>query len=142
MLEIKDLKVSFHTYSGEVQAVRGVNLSLKEGGVLAIVGESGSGKSVTAQSILKLHDPDITEYKGGRIELDGKDLLKLDEKEMQEIRGKEISMIFQDPMTSLNPTMTVGNQIIEILKRHEKGKDNKKIGRKEARERAIELLKM
>ena len=127
MLEIKDLKVSFHTYSGEVQAVRGVNLSLEEGGVLAIVGESGSGKSVTAQSILKLHDPDITEYKGGQIELDGKDLLKLDEKKMQEIRGKEISMIFQDPMTSLNPTMTVGNQIVEILKRHEKGKDNKKI---------------
>lgn len=142
MLTIKDLKVSFHTYSGEVKAVRGVNLSLEEGGILAIVGESGSGKSVTAQSILKLHDPDITEYKGGQIELDGQDILRCDEKRLQEIRGKEISMIFQDPMTSLNPTMTVGNQIIEVLKRHEKGKDNKKISRKEAKEKAIELLKM
>ena len=142
MLEIKNLKVSFHAYSGEVQAVRGVSLELKSGDILAIVGESGCGKSVTAQSVLRLHDPAITDYKGGEILLDGKDLLKLSEKEMQEIRGKVISMIFQDPMTSLNPTMTIGNQIVEVLREHEKGADGKMISRKEARERAIELLKM
>lgn len=142
MLEIKGLKVSFQTYSGEVQAVRGVNLKLEEGGILAIVGESGCGKSVTAQSILQLHDPAITKYKAGEILLDGKDILSLSEKEMQKIRGKEISMIFQDPMTSLNPTMTVGNQIIEVLREHEKGEDGKRISRKEAKERAIELLQM
>ena len=142
MLEIKGLKVSFHAYSGEVQAVRGVDLTLNEGEILAIVGESGCGKSVTAQSVLRLHDPKIAQYKEGEILLDGKDILKLSEKEMQGIRGKDISMIFQDPMTSLNPTMTVGNQIIEVLREHEKGKDGKKISRKEALQRAIELLKM
>ena len=142
MLEIKGLKVSFHTYSGEVQAVRGVDLELEEGGILAIVGESGCGKSVTAQSILKLHDPGLAQYKEGEILLDGKDLLSLSEKEIQKIRGKEISMIFQDPMTSLNPTMTVGNQIIEVLREHEKDEKGRKISRKAARDRAIELLKM
>ena len=142
MLEIKGLKVSFHTYSGEVQAVRGVDLELKEGEILAIVGESGCGKSVTAQSVLRLHDQKIAQYKEGEILLDGRNLLGISEKEMQKIRGKEISMIFQDPMTSLNPTMTVGNQIVEVLREHEKGKDGKKISKKEALERAIELLKM
>ena len=120
MLEIKDLKVSFHTYSGEVQAVRGVNLRLEDGGVLAVVGESGCGKSVTAQSVLQLHDPTITQYKGGEILLDGQNLLGLSDKQMQKVRGKDVSMIFQDPMTSLNPTMTVGNQIMEVLLQHEK----------------------
>ena len=142
MLDIRDLKVSFQTYSGEVQAVRGVNLHLDEGGILAIVGESGCGKSVTAQSILQLHDPTITSYKGGEILLDGKNLLELSDKQMQEIRGKEISMIFQDPMTSLNPTMTVGNQIIEILKEHETNSGGGRISKKEAKERAVELLRM
>lgn len=142
MLEIKGLKVSFRTYSGEVQAVRGVDLELEEGGILAIVGESGCGKSVTAQSILKLHDPGIASYKDGEILLDGKDLLKFSEKEIQKIRGKEISMIFQDPMTSLNPTMTVGNQIIEVLREHERDEKGRKISKKAARERAVELLKM
>ena len=142
MLEIKGLKVSFHTYSGEVQAVRGVDLALEEGGILAIVGESGCGKTVTAQSILRLHDPSVTHYKEGRILLDGKDLLSLDEKQIARIRGKEISMIFQDPMTSLNPTMTVGNQIMEVLREHEKKEDGKRISKQEARERAIELLNM
>jgi oligopeptide transport system ATP-binding protein len=142
MLEIKELKVSFHTYMGEVQAVRGVNLKLQDGEILAIVGESGCGKSVTAQSVLQLHDPAITEYKEGKILLDGKNLLELSDKHMQEIRGKEISMIFQDPMTSLNPTMTVGNQIIEVLREHEKNSGGKKISRKEAREKVIELFKM
>ena len=142
MLEIKDLKVSFHTYSGEVQAVRGVNLRLEDGGVLAVVGESGCGKSVTAQSVLQLHDPTITQYKGGEILLDGQNLLDLSDKQMQRVRGKDVSMIFQDPMTSLNPTMTVGNQIMEVLLRHEKTAEGKRITRAQARERAIELLKM
>ena len=142
MLEIEGLKVSFHTYSGEVQAVRGVDFSLKKGEILAIVGESGCGKSVTAQSILQLHDPAIAKYKEGKILLDGNDLLSYDEKKMQEIRGKEISMIFQDPMTSLNPTMTVGNQIIEVLREHEKDENGERITRARAKEKAIELLKM
>lgn len=142
MLDIKNLKVSFHTYSGEVQAVRGVNLHLEDGDILAIVGESGCGKSVTAQSVLQLHDPEITQYKSGEILLDGKDLLKYNDKEMQEIRGSRISMIFQDPMTSLNPTMTVGNQIIEVLMEHEKDENGKRISKEAARERTIELLRM
>jgi oligopeptide transport system ATP-binding protein len=142
MLEINHLKVSFHTYSGEVQAVRGVDLTLEEGGILAIVGESGCGKSVTAQSILKLHDPEITEYKEGAILFDKKNLLDLSEKEIQQIRGQEISMIFQDPMTSLNPTMTVGKQITEVLLRHQRDENGKKITHEMARKRAIELLRM
>lgn len=142
MLDIKNLRVSFHTYSGEVQAVRGVDLHLEEGGVLAIVGESGCGKSVTAQSILKLHDPDITEYKGGEILFKGRNLLALGEKEIQKVRGREISMIFQDPMTSLNPTMTVGKQISEVLLRHETDGRGRKIGKEEAKNRVIDLLRM
>ena len=142
MLEIKDLRVSFSTYSGDVQAVRGVDLRLQDGDILAIVGESGCGKSVTAQSILQLHDPAVTRYGSGQILLDGQDLLKLSDRDMQKIRGKQISMIFQDPMTSLNPTMTVGKQIMEVLREHEKGENGSHITRKEARERAIELLRM
>ncbi|MBR1845875.1 MAG: ABC transporter ATP-binding protein [Oscillospiraceae bacterium] len=141
MLEVKDLRVSFHTYSGEVQAVRGVNFTLEDGDILAIVGESGCGKSVTAQSIMRLHDPDITQYKGGEILLDGTDILKLTEKEVQNIRGKEIGMIFQDPMTSLNPTMTVGNQIAEVLRRHERDENGRPLSAKAARERVVELLR-
>lgn len=142
MLEIKNLSVSFHTYSGEVQATRGVDLKLEDGGVLAIVGESGCGKSVTAQSVLRLHDIEITQFKSGEILLDDTDLLKLTEKEMQNVRGSRIGMIFQDPMTSLNPTMTVGKQIIEVLLRHEEDEQGKRISGTEARKRAIELLRM
>ena len=142
MLEIKDLRVSFHTYSGEVQAVRGVNLKLGEEDTPAIVGESGCGKSVTAQSILRLHNPDITEFKSGEILADGVDVLKLSEKEMQKIRGNKIGMIFQEPMTALNPTMTIGSQIIEVLRQHETDADGKKISKDAAKKRAIELLRM
>lgn len=142
MLEIKDLQVTFSTYSGEVQAVRGVNLTLEDGGILAIVGESGCGKSVTAQSVLQLHDPAITKYRAGQILLDGKDLLKFSDREMQAVRGEQVSMIFQDPMTSLNPTMTVGRQITEVLLEHEKGKTGVKMTRREAKKRAVELLRM
>ena len=142
MLEIKDLQVTFSTYSGEVQAVRGVNLTLEDGGILAIVGESGCGKSVTAQSVLQLHDPAITKYRAGQILLDGKDLLKFSDREMQAVRGEQVSMIFQDPMTSLNPTMTVGRQITEVLLENEKGKTGVKMTRREAKKRAVELLRM
>ncbi|MBQ8954242.1 MAG: ABC transporter ATP-binding protein [Clostridia bacterium] len=141
MLEVKDLRVSFQTYGGEVQAVRGASFVLKDGGVLAIVGESGCGKSVTAQTIMRLHDPEITRIKGGDILLDGRDLLSLTELEMQAVRGREISMIFQDPMTSLNPSMSIGEQIIEILRKHVKDDEGKPISRSDAREQAIELLR-
>lgn len=134
VLEVKDLSVSFHTYGGEVQAVRGVSFDLYEGETLAIVGESGSGKSVTAQSIMQLIAQPPGEYKSGSIILDGEDLLKKTEAEMQHIRGQEIGMVFQDPMTSLNPTMTIGKQIAEGLIKHQK------LSRQEAYERAIELL--
>lgn len=142
MIEIKDLNVSFHTYFGEVQAVRGVNLKVEDEETLAIVGESGCGKSVTAQSIMRIHNMEITEFKSGKILFDGTDLLKISEKEMQTIRGNKIGMIFQDPMTALNPTMTAGNQIAEVLLRHEEKSGGKKLSRTEAKERAVELLRM
>ena len=135
MLEVKNLTVSFHTYAGEVQALRGVDFSVEDGEVLAVVGESGCGKSVTVQSILQLHRPDSVDYKAGEILYNGNDLLKYSEKQMQQIRGKEISMIFQDVMTSLNPTLTVGRQLTEILEKH--GLKDKT----ENKKRAIELLR-
>ena len=134
VLEVKDLNISFHTFSGEVQAIRGVSFDLFEGETLAIVGESGSGKSVTTKSIMRLLPPGNSEIKSGEILFGDKDITKLSEREMQKVRGKEISMIFQDPMTSLNPTMKIGKQIMEpILKHH-------KISKKDAKARAIELL--
>ena len=142
MLEIKNLQVSFRTYSGQVQAVRGVSLTLGDSDVLAIVGESGCGKSVTAQSIMQLHDPEITTYGGGEILMDGQNLLALSEKEMQNVRGKSVGMIFQDPMTALNPTMTIGSQIVEVLLQHEKDDQGKTISRSQAKARAVELLRM
>ena len=122
ILEVKDLNISFHTFSGEVQAIRGVNFELKKGETLAIVGESGSGKSVTTKTIMDCYHQVNSEIKSGEILFDGKDLAKLSEKEMQKIRGKEISMIFQDPMTSLNPTIKVGKQIMEPIIKASKGK--------------------
>jgi len=136
ILEVKDLNISFHTFAGEVQAIRGVNFDLYEGETLAIVGESGSGKSVTTKSIMRLLPTSNSEVKSGQILFDGKDIVKASEREMQKIRGKDMSMIFQDPMTSLNPTMTVGKQIMEPLLKHQK------MSRHDARNRALELLKM
>lgn len=136
ILEVNDLHVSFNTYGGEVQAVRGVSFELFQGETLAIVGESGSGKSVTAQSIMKLIAEPPGEYKKGSILLEGVDILQKSEKEMQRIRGQEIGMVFQDPMTSLNPTMKVGRQITEGLIKHQN------MSRQEAHERGIELLKL
>ena len=111
-------------------------MNCKKGETLAIVGESGSGKSVTTKTIMRLLPPGNSEIKSGEILFDGKDLAKLTDKEMQKIRGKDISMIFQDPMTSLNPTMKMGKQIMEpIIKAS-------KMSKAEAKKRAIELLKM
>ncbi|KIO64204.1 hypothetical protein B4064_2819 [Caldibacillus thermoamylovorans] len=134
LLEVKDLSVSFNTYNGEVQAVRGVSFELNEGETLAIVGESGSGKSVTSSTLMGLLPKPAGIIKSGQILFRGEDLVKKSEKEMQKIRGKEISMVFQDPLSSLNPTMKIGNQIIEGLIKHQG------MNRAEAKKKAIELL--
>ncbi|MBB3907479.1 peptide ABC transporter ATP-binding protein [Anoxybacillus sp. UARK-01] len=136
LLEVKNLEVSFQTYGGEVQAVRGVSFHLNRGETLAIVGESGSGKSVTSQTIMRLIPTPPGRIKNGQILFDGEDLVKKTDKEMEAIRGKDIGMIFQDPMTSLNPTMKVGHQIMEVLTKH------LKMDKSAAKERAIELLRL
>ncbi|MFZ3589228.1 ABC transporter ATP-binding protein [Bacillus sp. DJP31] len=136
VLEVKDLHISFDTYAGEVKAVRGVSFDLYKGESLAIVGESGSGKSVTAKSIMKLIPTPPGKYKEGQILFDGKDIVKLSDKQMQGLRGSEISMIFQDPMTSLNPTMKIGHQIMEGILKHQK------VSRSAAKERSLELLRL
>jgi len=134
ILEVKDLKINFKTYAGLVRAVRGVNFDLKEGETLAIVGESGSGKSVTSNALMKLIPQPPGIYESGQILFNGRDLVPLTDKEMSKIRGNEIAMIFQDPMTSLNPTMKVGRQITEVILQH------KKVSKADAKKRAIELL--
>ena len=136
LLDVEDLAVSFQTYAGEVQAVRGTNFFVDKGETLAIVGESGCGKSVTAQTIMKLIPMPPGRIKRGSIMFDGKDIVKLKDKEMQSICGSEISMIFQDPMTSLNPTMKIGKQIMEVLIKHQK------LSKSDARDRAIEMLRL
>lgn len=137
ILEVKDLNVSFHTYAGEVKAVRGVNFHLNKGETLAIVGESGCGKTVTAKAILRLLKTPPAEIKpNSQILFSGEDVVKMDKKRLLSYRGEDVSMIFQDPMTSLNPTMTVGKQIIESLKIH------KGMNKKGAEQESIRLLKL
>lgn len=136
LLEVDQLKVSFRSHGGEVQAVRGVSFRIEQGEVLAVVGESGCGKSVTAQSIMKLLPKRGCDIKEGRITFLDKDLLKLSSREMKKIKGSQISMIFQDPMTSLNPTMKIGVQIAEAIIKH-KGAD-----KRSAKEKAIKMLKL
>lgn len=135
LLEIKDERLSFFTPAGEVKALNGVSFSMEEGEVLGIVGESGSGKSVTAYSIMGL-----TAYPGklvgGTVRFNGHEIEKMTEKDFRKIRGNEVSIIFQDPMTSLNPVYTIGNQIVEVILLH----TNKT--KKEAYERAKELLEL
>ena len=131
LLQVKDLSISFHTYNGEVQAVRNASFDLHRKEVLAIVGESGSGKSVTMQTVLKLTP---CELKSGQIIFDGKDITHYTDKQMQEIRGSQIGIIFQDAMTSLNPTMKIGRQITESILRHHT------VTKAEAKEKALELL--
>lgn len=136
VLTVKDLEVSFDTYAGEVKAVRGVSFEVNEGEVVAIVGESGCGKSVTAQTIMKLNPMPPARIKNGTITLDDIDIVSLSKKEMEKVRGSLVSMIFQDPMTSLNPTMTVGSQISETLIKHRGMKKN------DALKKAVEMLEL
>lgn len=136
LLEVNDMYVSIHTDSGVVQAVRGVSFDLYEGETLAIVGESGSGKSITNKAIMGLL-PIGGRIDSGTVVLDGKDITRYTERQMRDVRGVEISMIFQDPLTSLNPTMTIGKQITEMLMLH---KPN--MTKEQRKERAIELLGM
>ncbi len=136
LLELKDLEVSFDTYAGEVKAVRGVSFHLDKGEAIAIVGESGCGKSVTAQSIMRLIPSPPGRVKNGSIMFNDKEILNLSEKEMQAVRGSEIGMIFQDPMTSLNPTMTIGKQITEGLIKH------RHLNKAQANEEALKMLKL
>ncbi|WP_026580682.1 ABC transporter ATP-binding protein [Bacillus sp. J33] len=134
VLEVKDLHVTFTTYGGEVKAVRGVSFDLFKGETLAIVGESGCGKSVTSQSIMRLIPSPPGKITNGEVLFNGQDLTKLKESEMRNIRGADISMIFQDPMTALNPTITIGEQIIEGIMQHET------ISRQDARKKALKML--
>ncbi|AKA68720.1 ABC transporter ATP-binding protein [Clostridium scatologenes] len=137
VLEVKNLRVSYHTYAGEVQSVRGVDFYLNKGETLAVVGESGCGKTVTAKSLMKLiQTPPGEIKKGSEIILNGKSILDMSKEELRKMRGEEISMIFQDPMTSLNPTTKVGNQIAESLIIHRKMK------KAEALKEAEKMLKV
>lgn len=137
LLEVKNLRVSYHTYAGEVQSVRGISFDLNRGESIAIVGESGCGKTVTSKSIMGLIQTPPGEIKeGSQILFDGRDILKFSKKEWQQYRGAEVSMIFQDPMTSLNPTMKVGNQIAESLIIH------RGMNKKQAFEEAVRMLEL
>ncbi|MBP3039071.1 ABC transporter ATP-binding protein [Bacillaceae bacterium Marseille-Q3522] len=136
LLEIAHLKTYFQTNKGTVKAVDGVDLTINKGETVALVGESGSGKSMTSLSIMKLIPPSSGNTVEGNIFFAGQDLLTLSDKQMNHIRGNQIAMIFQEPMTSLNPVYTIGNQIIEPLQLH------KKMKKKQALKKAVELLKL
>ncbi|MCL1872755.1 MAG: ABC transporter ATP-binding protein [Clostridiales bacterium] len=137
LLQIKNLEVEFATYGGSIQAVRGVSFGIEPGECIAVVGESGCGKSVTAKSILRLlPEPQAAIKDGSVILFKGENVLKYSEAQLQRLRGNDISMIFQDPMTSLNPTMTVGRQISEVLIKHQK------LSRAQAKEKTIEFLSL
>jgi peptide/nickel transport system ATP-binding protein len=135
ILEIIDLKTHFFTDEGVVKAVDGVNLTIGNGESVGLVGESGSGKSMTAFSILRLIPDPPGKIVSGRILLRGQDLLKLSEKEMRAVRGKKISMIFQEPSTSMNPSFTIGSQIEEVIRFHQEGRQS------DVREKALDILK-
>lgn len=137
ILSVRNLQVSFHTYSGEVKAVRGVDFQLGHGETLAFVGESGCGKTVTAKAILRLLQPPFAEIKAdSQVLFGGEDVMTMNKKRLRQFRGNDVSMIFQNPMTSLNPTMTCGRQIMETLELH------KGISAAEARKEALETLEL
>jgi oligopeptide/dipeptide ABC transporter ATP-binding protein len=136
LIQVKNLRTSFFTADGEVRAVDGVSFAIKEGETLGLVGESGCGKSVTALSILRLVPSPPGKIVGGEILYRDRDLLRLTGEEMRKIRGNEISMVFQEPMTSLNPVFTIGNQIGEAIRLHQG------LGRQEAREKTVEMLRL
>ena len=136
LLEVDDLKTSFFTSDGEIRAVDGVSFTIAEGKTMGLVGESGCGKSVTALSVMQLLQKGTGRIVGGEIRYKGRNLAEFDEEEMREIRGNEISMIFQEPMTSLNPVFTVGYQIAEAVRLHQG------MSKDDARDRAVEMLKL
>jgi oligopeptide transport system ATP-binding protein len=136
LLQVRDLRTEFHTQDGVVKAVNGISYEVNEGETVAIVGESGCGKSVGVLSIMRLIPQPPGRIVGGEVFFEGRDLLKLPEDELRHIRGNRISMIFQDPMTSLNPVLTIGKQVGEALEVH------KGLSPREARQRTIELLRM
>ena len=136
VLTVKQLNVSFKTYGGTTNVLRGVNFDLKKGETLAIVGESGSGKSVTAKTMMQLLPKQNSIIHDGEVMFEGKNLLQLSEREMRQMRGSKLAMVFQDPMTSLNPTMSIGKQIMEGIREHQT------IPKRAAYERAIELIDM
>jgi len=136
LVEFKDVHTYFYTEAGTVKAVNGVSYKIKEGETVCVVGESGCGKSVTALSLMRLIAAPQGEIVKGNISFDGKDITSLSEEDMMSIRGNDISMIFQEPMTSLNPVFTVGNQIMESIMLHQK------LDKKQARDKAIEMIKL
>ena len=136
LLEVENLRTSFQTERGTLRAVDGVDFELRRGRTLGVVGESGSGKSVTALSIMRLVDPPGWIDRGSRITFEGRELATVSEAQMEDVRGNEISMIFQEPMTSLNPVFTIGDQITEAIRTHER------VGQKEALDRAVEMLEL
>ncbi|GAB4074885.1 ABC transporter ATP-binding protein [Barrientosiimonas marina] len=136
LLNVDNLHVSFKTYSGEIQAVRGISFNLERGETLAIVGESGSGKSVTTKAITQLLPKPQGYIKAGNISFEGNDITNYTNKQMQKLRGKDISTVFQDPMNSLNPTMKIGKQIAEGLMKH------RKLNKSQAKAKTIELLEL
>ncbi|MDR0557515.1 MAG: ABC transporter ATP-binding protein [Treponema sp.] len=141
LLEVKDLRVSFFTPAGEVKAVGGVSYSLNYGEVMGVVGESGSGKSVEAYTAMGLLEPP-GRVVGGSVEFEGKNILAYSRKDMEKIRGNRMSMIFQNPMESLNPVYTIGNQLASVLREHAKDNGGAEISAKAAREKAMEMLKL
>ena len=136
LLEVKDLVIHYETDDGIVEALNGVSIRIPQGKTLGLVGETGAGKTTLAKGIMRLISDPPGKIKGGEIIYDGKDLLKISEQEMKKIRGEQISMIFQDPMTSLNPVMTVGDQIMEVILEHNE------ISKAEAREKAEAMLEL
>ncbi|MDO4474521.1 MAG: ABC transporter ATP-binding protein [Eubacteriales bacterium] len=137
IIEIKDLRVSYHTYAGEVQSVRGISFDINKGKTIAIVGESGCGKSVTAKTLMGLIQTPPGEIKeGSQVLMDGKDILKQSEKEWEKYRGATCSMIFQDALSSLNPTMNIGNQIMENITNHYT------VSKTEAKKEALRMLEL
>ncbi len=136
LLQVKNLRTSFFTPEGELRAVDDVSFEIEEGKTMGLVGESGCGKSVTALSIMRLIPSPPGKVVGGQIFFGGRDLLKLNGEDMRKVRGNEISMVFQEPMTSLNPVFTIGNQIVEAIYLHQG------LGKREARDKAIEMLRL
>ena len=142
LLEIKDLRIEFDTFEGISHVLDGIDLAVGPGETLGLVGETGCGKSITAKAILKLLPVPPARYVSGSIRFRDRDLLKVSEEEIREIRGKQISMVFQDPMTFLNPVFTIEEQLVDVILAHQKrdGSGRKGLTRKEAVQRAIELL--